>query len=79
LKYHPDKNPNNKEESEEIFKKISYAYSVLSDPQKKEGYDRYGKEFLDGGGNTGGGGGGHFTHGAHFQNFNMHNADDIFK
>ena len=31
LKYHPDKNPNNKEEAEEIFKKISYAYGILSD------------------------------------------------
>jgi DnaJ-class molecular chaperone len=26
LKYHPDKNPNNKQEAEEIFKKISFAY-----------------------------------------------------
>lgn len=32
LKHHPDKNPNNKEEAEEIFKKISYAYQILSDP-----------------------------------------------
>jgi curved DNA-binding protein CbpA len=31
LKHHPDKNPNNKEEAEEIFKKISYAYQILSD------------------------------------------------
>ena len=31
LKYHPDKNLNNKEEAEEIFKKISYAYGILSD------------------------------------------------
>lgn len=32
LKYHPDKNPNNKEEAEEIFKIISKAYAILSDP-----------------------------------------------
>lgn len=32
LKHHPDKNPTNKEEAEEIFKKISYAYQILSDP-----------------------------------------------
>ena len=31
LKYHPDKNLNNKEEAEEVFKKISYAYGILSD------------------------------------------------
>ena len=39
IKYHPDKNPNNKEESEEKFKLISEAYSVLSDPEKKTEYD----------------------------------------
>jgi len=31
LKYHPDKNPNNKEAAEEIFKKLSFAYGILSD------------------------------------------------
>lgn len=31
LKHHPDKNPNNKEQAEEVFKIISYAYQVLSD------------------------------------------------
>lgn len=30
LKYHPDKNPNNKEAAEEIFKKVSFAYGILS-------------------------------------------------
>lgn len=41
MKYHPDKNPDNKE-SEEKFKSISEAYSVLSDETKKSNYDNYG-------------------------------------
>ncbi len=39
LQYHPDKNPNNKE-SEERFKEIAEAYSVLSDKNKRAAYDR---------------------------------------
>lgn len=42
IKYHPDKNPNNKEESEKKFKEISEAYSILSDNEKRQKYDRYG-------------------------------------
>jgi len=41
LKFHPDKNPDNKE-AEEKFKKISEAYAVLSDQKKRQEYDTYG-------------------------------------
>ncbi len=42
LKWHPDKNPNNKAQAEEKFKKISEAYAVLSDQEKRQQYDMYG-------------------------------------
>ena len=44
LKYHPDRNPTNKKESEEKFKEISEAYEVLSDSQKRARYDQFGHE-----------------------------------
>ena len=39
MKWHPDKNPNDSKEAEEKFKKISEAYAVLNDKQKKKNYD----------------------------------------
>ena len=41
LKWHPDKN-NNSKESNEFFKILSEAYSVLFDPQRRKHYDRFG-------------------------------------
>ena len=55
IKYHPDKNPGNKE-AEETFKELSEAYSVLSDRQQRATYDQYGHAGLGGGGGGGGGG-----------------------
>ena len=63
VKYHPDKNPDNKE-AENKFKEAAEAYDVLSSPEKKQKYDQYGHAGM--GGSSGGFGGGGM------------NMDDIF-
>ena len=49
VKYHPDKNPGDKE-AEEKFKEAAEAYSILSDPDKKAKYDQFGHAGVDGAG-----------------------------
>jgi molecular chaperone DnaJ len=69
LKFHPDRNKGDKE-SEEKFKEVGEAYSVLSDDNKKAKYDRFGHE-----GVRSGGGGGGFD----FGNFDFGDAESIFE
>lgn len=61
VKYHPDRNPGDKE-AEEKFKEATEAYEVLSDDKKRPIYDQYGFAGLDG---MGGGGGAQYSHAFH--------------
>ena len=70
-----DKNPDNQEAAAEKFKEVSEAFEVLSDPNKREVYDRLGEKGLKGGPGMGGGGPGGMPGGAHFT---PTNPEEIF-
>ena len=57
MKWHPDKNPNNRDEATQKFNEISEAYKVLKDPTKRKTYDNFGEAGLDESGGMGGFGG----------------------
>lgn len=56
MKFHPDRNLDNKEEAEEKFKEIKEAYEILMDADKRAAYDQYGHAAFEQGGMGGGGG-----------------------
>ncbi len=95
LKWHPDRNPTNKEVSEKKFKEVGEAYEVLSNAEQRQIYDQYGEEGLKGGApppgangsgrsfNFGGAQGGEspfvFTSSMGGGGFRHRAADDIFR
>ncbi len=74
LKYHPDKNPDNKE-ADEKFREASEAYEVLSDPDKKTRYDQYGHAGVESSFGSGGFQWSDFSHAGDFQDI----FGDIFE
>ena len=54
MKWHPDRNKNNKKQAEEKFKEIGKAYEILSNPEKRKIYEKFGEEGLKHRNSTGG-------------------------
>lgn len=92
LKWHPDKNQDNKKEAEAKFKEINEAYQVVSDPAKRQKYDQFGHAAFDpssgmggnpfAGGNPFGGGGHTYTYSGGsnpFENADFGDPFDIFE
>ena len=82
-KYHPDANPDNKEEAEAKFKEVNEAYENLSDPQKRKMYDQFGHNGPQGFGGQGSGPfgqGGYYSYSSSgFDNFgDFGDLGDIF-
>ncbi|XP_067299600.1 dnaJ homolog subfamily B member 2 isoform X2 [Pseudorasbora parva] len=75
LRWHPDKNPDNKEEAEKKFKEIAEAYEVLSDKSKRDAYDRYGRSDMP----SSGSGSSSFPDDFPGFTFTFRNPDEVFR
>uniref|UniRef100_A0A2S2PZV2 DnaJ subfamily B member 6-A n=1 Tax=Sipha flava TaxID=143950 RepID=A0A2S2PZV2_9HEMI len=90
LKWHPDKNPENQEQANRMFKEISEAYEVLSDDKKRKIYNQYGKDGLINGGSGNGGRRRNQRHPGHYDpfgqdfgpgffSFSFRDPEDVFR